>query len=113
MMRHVDRYYRVKFKDDGSLRDWAAEVVRLALRPLGLKTAGVGDRATIFVPLKRSTGTPVVAYVSEDARVLADGVAPGIELETGVVGLADLPKGLTLLYGDGADAEAYEQRGDR
>lgn len=108
-MRHIDQYYRVKFTDDRALRAWAAEVMQLALRPLGLWGAGAGSRATVFVPLMPATGTSVFAYISEDARALADGVAPGIELES-TIGLNDLPAGLTLLLGDGADAEAYEQR---
>ena len=108
-MRHIDQYYRVRFTDDRALRDWAAELMQLALRPLGLWRAGAGNRVTVFVPLRPAAGASVLAYVSEDARPLADGVTPGIEVDT-TVGLTDLPEGLTLLLGDGADAEAYEHR---
>lgn len=110
-MPRIDRYYRVSFVDDHALRDWAAALLRVALRPLGLRSAGAGDHAVVFVPLIPPRGHLAFGYVSDDARVLADELAPGAELDGTVVQLGDLPDGLTLLYGDGADADAYEHRG--
>lgn len=109
-MSRIDRYHRVRFEDDRALRDWAATVMRLAVRPLGLRSAGAGDRAVVFVPLMPSPGASAFGYVSDDARVLADQFASGVQLDGTVVQLGELPEGLTLLYGDGDDADAYEHR---
>jgi hypothetical protein len=109
-MPRINRYYRVRFEDDRALRDWATGVMRLAMRPLGLSSAGAGDRAVVFVPLRTRPGALAFGYVSDDARVLADAVAPGGQLDGTVVPLDELPEGLTLLYGDGGDADAYERR---
>jgi len=109
-MPRIDRYYRVRFQDDRALRDWAATVVRLAVRPLGLRSAGAGDRAVVFIPLLPPPGASAFGYVSDDARVLADDFAPGVQLDGTVLQLGELPEGLTLLYGDGSDADAYEHR---
>ena len=109
-MRRIDRYHRVKFEDDGALRDWAAALMRLAVRPLGLRSTGAGDRAVVFIPLLARPGASAFGYVSDDARVLADEFAPGVQLDGTVVQLGELPEGLTLLYGYGGDADAYERR---
>lgn len=55
----------------------------------------------------------LIDATGDDARVLADAFAPGVQLDGTVVPLDELPEGLTLLYGDGGDADAYERRVDR
>src|SRR3712207_6823104 len=107
-MPRIDQYYRVRFEDDRALRDWSARVMQLAVRPLGLRSAGVGDHAVVFIPLMPARGASAFGYVSDDARVLAEHFAPDAQLDGTVVQLGELPQGLTLLYGDGADADAYE-----
>ncbi len=109
-MRRIDRYYRVRFEDDRVLRDWATTVMELAVRPFGLRSVGAGDRAVVFIPLMPAPGASAFGYVSDDARVLADHFAPAVQLDGIVVHLGELPEGLTLLYGDGGDADAYEHR---
>ena len=109
-MTRVNQYYQVRFADVRALRDWATAVMQLAARPLGLRSAGAGGRAVVFVPLMPRAGTSVYGYLSDDACPLADGLAPDVQLDGTVLRADELPAGLTMLYGDGAEAEAYEHR---
>ena len=109
-MTRIGPYHRVRFADQLALRDWATAVMRLAARPLGLRSAGAGSRAVVFVPLMPRAGTSVFGYVSDDALALTNGCAPDVQLDGTVLEPHELPAGLTLLYGDGAAAEAYEHR---
>jgi len=112
-MAHVRHYHRVRFADGRALDDWAGEVIRLAVRPLGLRSAGAGAHPVVFIPLRPPRNGLVFGYVSDDACALADGLAPRVELDGTLVPLRELPDGLTLLYGDGGDVDAYEGRDAR
>ena len=109
-MPPVRHFHRVRFADGRTLDDWSATVIDLAVKPLGLRSAGAGPRPVVFVPLRRPPDGLVFGYVSDDARSLADGLTPRVELDGTLVPLGELPEGLTLLYGDGGDADAYEGR---
>ena len=112
-MPTVREYHRVRFADGRALDDWAKDVVKLAVRPFGLRSAGAGPHPVVFVPLRPPPDGLVFGYVSDDACALADGMAPRVELDGTTVPLRELPAGLTLLYGDGSDADAYEGRDTR
>ena len=110
-MASVNRYHRVRFADRSALDDWASDVIELAVRPLGLRSSGAGPHPVVFIPLRTPPDGLVFGYVSDDACPLADGLSPRVELDGTLVPLPELPEGLTLLYGDGNDAAAYESRG--
>jgi hypothetical protein len=112
-MSAAHQYHRVRFADGRALDDWAADVIHLAVRPLGLRSAGAGPRPVVFIPLQPPPDGVIYGYVSDDACRLADGLAPRVELDGTLVSLRELPEGLTLLYGEGGDADAYEGRAVR
>ena len=108
MLGAVDRYYRVTFDDERGFRVWTERVVEFtaALRDV-LPELGE-KRPVIFVPLRPDPDVPLSAYVSAGARGLAARIAGGARVDSAAVTLAQLPRGLTMLYGEGIDAAEYE-----
>jgi hypothetical protein len=110
VVKPVDRYYRVKFPDPDALRAWRGRVLEYAATADGLAGGTPESRPVLFVPLLPEGRRSVYAYVSEAARPLVRELAEAAQIEAAPVTLRELPDGLTLLYGDGVDAEAYTNR---
>ena len=108
-MKPVERYYRIKFPQPDDLRAWRVRLLDYAGRVGGLVAGTAESRPVVFVPLLPKGSNSVHAYVSEGGRALAHEFSRVAEVE-GTVHLRELPDGLTLIFGDGVDASAYEQR---
>ncbi len=108
-VRPVERLYRVTFPDPDELRAWRIRVLEYAATVGGLENSGPESRLVVFVPLLPRGHASVHAYVSEGARGLVHNFSRGARLDTAVP-LRELPDGLTLIYGEGVDASAYEHR---
>ncbi len=67
-------------------------------------------RPVIFVPLRPASGEPIFAYVSVGARGLAAHISGGAWVDPTPLSADDLPRGLTVLFGEGVDAAEYERR---
>lgn len=106
----VDRYYRVAFTDERSFRIWMERIVEFAALVRDIIIDRGELRPVIFVPLRPAEGEPPFAYVSAGARGLAARISGGATVERTPVGAADLPHGLTMLFGDGVDAADYQER---
>lgn len=106
----VDRFYRVTFTDERAFRLWTERIVEFTALVRDLIVDRAELRPVIFVPLRPVEGAPLHAYVSGGARPLAVRISPGATLEPTPINAADLPRGLTMLFGDGADAAEYDQR---
>jgi hypothetical protein len=104
----VERFYRVTFTDEPSFRLWTERVVEFTALVRDIIADRIDLRPVIFVPLRPVSGEPLYAYVSVGARGLATRISDGAKVEPSPVNAADLPRGLTMLFGDGADAAEYE-----
>ena len=109
-VRPVEQFYRVRFPDYRDLHAWMRRVLDHAAVAEEAKAWDDRPRPVIFVPLMAHREPAAFAYVSEGARSLALTLGRGVEVGEGVVAIRDLPDGLTLLYGEGADAESYMSR---
>ena len=108
--RPVEHFYRVAFADERGFRLWTERVVEFTAALRDIIPAVLEMRPVIFVPLRPAPGEPLFAYVSAGARGLAAHISGGTKVDPTPVAVADLPRGLTMLFGEGADAAAYERR---
>ncbi len=109
-VKPVDRFYRVRFPSPEELLAWRVRLLEYAAKVGGLAAVGAGDaRPVVFVPLLPQGHSSMYAYVSDGGRRLVREFSRLAEVEAAIP-LGELPGGLTLLYGEGADASAYEQR---
>lgn len=106
----VDRFFRVAFTDERSFRQWTERVVEFAALVRDIVTDRSELRPVIFVPLRPARGEPLHAYVSAGARGLASRISGGATVDRTPISAADLPAGLTMLFGDADDAAYYESR---
>jgi hypothetical protein len=106
----VDRYYRVTFTDERSFRIWTERVVEFTSLVRDIIVDRTELRPVIFIPLRPVGGEPLFAYVSAGARGLATRISAGATVDPKPVNAADLPRGLTMLFGEGVDAADYEER---
>jgi hypothetical protein len=111
--RPVDRFYRVTFGDERAFRLWAERVVEFAAALQDVVPDLREIRPVIFVQLRPSRDAPPYAYVSAGARGLATHISGGTKVDASPVSMSELPNGLTMLYGEGVDADAYQHRGER
>ncbi|MFN2563531.1 MAG: hypothetical protein ABR499_00800 [Gemmatimonadaceae bacterium] len=109
-MESVDRFYRVRFADDTALRAWAVRVLEFTMALQSAAPSALDPRPVVFVPLMPHGPGPVFAYVSEATLRLPLGLGRDAQIDGTVLSLRELPEGLMLLYGDEADAAAYERR---
>jgi hypothetical protein len=112
-LRPVDRFYRVTFADERGFRLWAERVVEFTAALQDLVLERFERRPVIFVRPEVARGMQPVAYVSAGARGLAAHISGGARVDPAPVMASELPDGLTMLFGDGVDADAYERRGGR
>ena len=110
-MKPVERLYRVRFPDPDELRDWRVRVLEYAATVGGLAAMTPESRLVVFVPLLARGNRSLHAYVSDAARALVHNFSRLARIEEALP-LLELPEGLTLIYGEGVDASAYEHRGD-
>ncbi len=108
--RPVDRFYRVTFADERGFRLWTERVVEFTSALREIIPAVLEMRPVIFVPLRPAPGEPLLAYVSAGARGLAAHISGGAKVDPTPVSAAELPRGLTMLFGEGVDAVGYERR---
>ena len=109
-IRPIVRFYRVTFADERGFRLWTERVVEFTSAMRDLIPALLDMRPVIFVPLRPAPDEPLVAYVSAGARGLAAHISGGTKVDATPVTVHDLPGGLTMLFGEGVDAAAYERR---
>jgi len=105
----VERLYRVTFPNPDELRAWRIRVLEYAATVGGLPGGAAESRLVVFVPLLPRGHKSVHAYVSDGARGLVRNFSREAYIDA-AVSLRELPDGLTLIYGEGADASAYEHR---
>jgi hypothetical protein len=108
--RPVDRFYRVTFADERGFRLWTERVVEFTSALRDIIPAVLDMRPVIFVPLRPAPGGPLFAYVSAGARGLAAHISGGTRIDLTPIPVAELPPGLTMLFGEGIDAAEYERR---
>ena len=108
--RPVDRFYRVTFADERGFRLWTERVMEFTSALRDIIPAVLDMRPVIFVPLRPAPGEPLFAYVSAGARGLAAHISGGTQVDPTPVSVDDLPRGLTMLFGEGVDAAEYEKR---
>lgn len=103
-------FYRVTFTDERSFRLWTERVVEFTATLRDILPDLHEIRPVIFVPLHPATGAALHAYVSAGARGLAAHMSGGARVDLTPLTLSELPAGLTMLFGEGADADEYENR---
>jgi hypothetical protein len=108
--RPVDRFYRVTFADERGFRLWTERVVEFTAALRDIVPELVEMRPVIFVPLRPTPGAPLRAYVSAGARGLAAHISSGTTVDPAPIRAAELPAGLTMLFGEGVDAAEYERQ---
>lgn len=108
--RAVDRFYRVTFGDERGFRLWTERVVEFTAILQDVFPAIQDMRPVIFVQLRPSDSAPLQAYVSAGARGLAAHISGGAKVDPTPVTMSELPPGLTMLFGEGVDADEYEHR---
>ena len=106
----VAQFYRVTFVDERGFRLWTERVVELAAVVRDLLPDRPDARPVIFLPLRPTAGTELHAYVSAGARALTAHLSGGAKIDPEPIGAEHLPRGLTMLFGDGIDAAEYEKR---
>ncbi|MFN2564472.1 MAG: hypothetical protein ABR499_05605 [Gemmatimonadaceae bacterium] len=109
-VRPVDRFYRVTFADERGFRLWTERVVEFTSILREIFPALDDMRPVVFVPLRPSRATPLQAYVSAGARGLAAHISGGATVDPAPIAASELPRGLTMLFGEGVDAAEYENR---
>ncbi len=107
----VTRFYRVTFVDERSFRLWTERVVEFSavVRDL-VADRRLELRPVIFVPLRPAPGAALQAYVSAGARTLTAHLSGAATVDADPIRAEALPSGLTMLFGDGVDADEYEKR---
>jgi len=100
----------VSFADERGFRLWTERVVEFTAALRDILPDLREMRPVIFVPLRPTASAPLFAYVSVGARGLAAHISGGARVDPTPVSLSELPPGLTLLFGEGADADDYEHR---
>jgi hypothetical protein len=105
----VERLYRVTFPSPDELRAWRVRVLEYAATAGGPAGGAPESRLVVFVPLLPRGHKSVHAYVSDGARGLVRDLSREADIGK-AVSLRELPDGLTLIYGEGVDASAYEHR---
>jgi len=105
----VDRFYRVTFADERGFRLWTERVVEFTAALRDIVPELVDLRPVICLPLRPVPGAPLHAYVSAGARGLAAHISGGATVDPAAVRAAELPAGLTMLFGEGVDAADYER----
>ena len=108
--RAVGQFYRVTFADERSFRVWTERVVEFTAALRDIIPDLLEMRPVIFVPLQPAQGAPIHAYVSMGARGLAAHISGGSKVDPTPVSAAELPRGLTMLVGEGVDAGEYEKK---
>jgi hypothetical protein len=108
--RPVDRFYRVTFVDERGFRLWTERVVEFTSALRDFIPAVLDMRPVIFVPLRPAPGEPLFAYVSAGARGLAAHISGGTWVDPTPLSAGDLPRGLTMLFGEAVDAAEYDRR---
>jgi hypothetical protein len=103
----VDRFYRVAFTDERAFRQWTERVVEFTALVRDIIVDQSELRPVIFVPLRPVPDAPLHAYVSAGARGLALRISGGATVDRLPISAPELPRGLTMLFGDPADAAAY------
>ena len=106
----VDRFYQLTFADESDFRKWTERIVEFTAALRDILPERPELRPVIFVPLRPEHGAPIHCYLSVGARGLGVHLSGGAKVGTTLISLADLPRGLTMLYGDGVDADAYAKR---
>jgi hypothetical protein len=106
----TERFHRVAFTDERAFRQWTERVVEFTALVRDIMIDRTELRPVIFVPLRPAPGTPLYAYVSAGARGLAMRISGGATVERTPIDAAELPPGLTMLFGDPVDAAAYDER---
>jgi hypothetical protein len=107
----VTRFYRITFNDERSFRLWTERVVEFSavVRDL-VADRRLELRPVIFLPLRPTPGEVLQAYVSPGARTLTTHLSGAAKVDAEPISAEELPRGLTMLFGDGVDAAAYEKR---
>jgi hypothetical protein len=106
----VDRFYQLTFSHESDFRKWTERIVEFTAALRDIIPDRPELRPVIFVPLRPASGAPIHAYVSVGARGLGVHLSGGAKVDTTLISLADLPQGLTMLYGEGIDADEYAKR---
>jgi len=104
----VDRFYRVRFADQATFREWYMRVMEVAAGQADVAMAA--GRPVVLVPRKLPSSGPVYGHVSADAVGFVSGLASGVELAGDSVSLRELPDGLRVVVGADRDVAAYEGR---
>lgn len=106
----VDQFFRVTFADERGYRLWTERVVEFTAILQDVFPTLQDLRPVVFVQLRPSREGPLHAYVSAGARGLAAHISGGAKVDPTPITAAELPPGLTMLFGEGADAAEYESR---
>lgn len=97
------------FADERGFRLWTERVVEFTAALRDIVPDLLDMRPVIFVPLRPTPGVPLHAYVSTGARGLAAHISGGAKVDPTPLPMSELPPGLTMLFGEGADADEYEK----
>ena len=108
--RAVDRFYRVAFADERDFRDWTERILEFRSAVAKFIPIQPEMRPVIFVPTWPAPGVRRYAYVSAGARGLGLHISGGAKLDPAPLNIDELPRGLTLLWGEAVDAAEYEER---
>ena len=108
-VKPVEHLYRVTFPNPDELRAWRVRVLEYAATVDALPGGAPEPRLVVFVPLLPRGRESVHAYVSDGARGLVRDFSREAQIDAAIP-LRELPDGLTLIYGEGVDASAYEHR---
>ena len=106
----VERFYRLVFANASEFRQWTGRIVEFAAGLREIVPMREELRPVIFVPLHPSASAPRYAYLSAGARGLGVHLSSGATIDETPISLADLPPGLTMLYGDPIDAAEYARQ---
>jgi hypothetical protein len=106
-MQGVDRFYRVRFADEKTLREWSMRVMEVAAARADVAIGA--SRPVVLVPRRLPSGGPVYGHVNAPALGFVEAFASGVELEGDPVPAAELPKDLAVFLGADRDVAVYEQ----
>jgi hypothetical protein len=107
----MDCFYRVTFVDERGFRMWAERVVEFTSILQDIVPDLQDIRPVVFTQLRPAPGSTPEAYVSPGARGLAANIAGGAaKVDPTPIKASELPRGLTMLFGEGVDADEYERR---
>jgi hypothetical protein len=106
----VDRFYLVTFYDERGFRRWSERVVEFTALLQDIMPDLSDARPVVFAQLNPLLDSSPRAYVSAGARGLAANIAGGAKVDPIPLSAAELPPGLTMLFGEAVDAAEYEER---